>query len=45
MNDNDPDDKKNIVKMYEWFNFRNHLCIPFEKLSINLYDFIKENNF
>lgn len=45
MNENDEDDRKNIVQMYEYFNYRNHLCIVFEKLSINLYDFIRENNF
>ena len=31
--------------MYEYFYFRNHLCISFELLSINLYEFIKNNNF
>lgn len=25
--------------------FRSHLCISFELLAINLYDFIKHNNF
>ncbi len=25
--------------------FRNHLCITFELLSLNLYEFIKQNNF
>ena len=30
--------------MIEHFNFRNHLCIVFERLSINLYDFLKEND-
>eukprot|EP01062_Namystynia_karyoxenos_P072418 TRINITY_DN6857_c0_g1_i2.p1 TRINITY_DN6857_c0_g1~~TRINITY_DN6857_c0_g1_i2.p1 ORF type:complete len:745 (+),score=264.75 TRINITY_DN6857_c0_g1_i2:86-2236(+) len=41
----DPDDQYNIVKMEEYFYFRNHLCITFELLSINLYEFIKNNNF
>jgi dual specificity tyrosine-phosphorylation-regulated kinase 2/3/4 len=27
------------------FMFRNHLCIAFECLSINLYEFIKSNGF
>ena len=31
--------------MYNSFYFRNHLCITFELLSINLYEFIKNNNF
>ncbi|KAI8097397.1 kinase-like domain-containing protein [Halteromyces radiatus] len=41
----DPDDKHNNVRMTDHFYFRNHLCIAFECLSINLYDFIKSNNF
>ena len=43
--DNDPDDRKNIIRMIDSFTFRNHLCIVFERLSINLYDFLKENGF
>ena len=35
----------NIVKMNNKFLFRNHPCISFELLSINLYQFIKLNNF
>ena len=41
----DPKDEHNLVKMREYFYFRNHLCITFELLSINLYDFLKNNNF
>ena len=41
----DPDDEVNIVHTYEYFYFRNHLCISFELLSINLYEFIRSNNF
>eukprot|EP00756_Hemistasia_phaeocysticola_P018176 Hpha_TRINITY_DN15579_c2_g6::TRINITY_DN15579_c2_g6_i1::g.106176::m.106176/K18669/DYRK2_3_4; dual specificity tyrosine-phosphorylation-regulated kinase 2/3/4 len=41
----DQDDQYNIVRMEEYFYFRNHLCITFELLSINLYEFIKNNNF
>lgn len=29
----------------ESFYFRNHLCITFEIMSMNLYEFIKNNNF
>eukprot|EP00747_Dinoflagellata_sp_TGD_P164713 gnl/TRDRNA2_/TRDRNA2_185014_c0_seq1.p1 gnl/TRDRNA2_/TRDRNA2_185014_c0~~gnl/TRDRNA2_/TRDRNA2_185014_c0_seq1.p1 ORF type:complete len:689 (+),score=115.12 gnl/TRDRNA2_/TRDRNA2_185014_c0_seq1:100-2166(+) len=35
----------NVVHMMDYFYFRNHLCITFELLSINLYEFIKNNNF
>merc|ERR1712010_320141 len=31
--------------MDEYFYFRNHLCITFELMSINLYELIKNNNF
>jgi serine/threonine protein kinase len=30
--------------MKESFVFRNHLCIAFEMLSVNLYELIKQNN-
>eukprot|EP00239_Pterosperma_sp_CCMP1384_P004539 CAMPEP_0197848634 /NCGR_PEP_ID=MMETSP1438-20131217/9412_1 /TAXON_ID=1461541 /ORGANISM="Pterosperma sp., Strain CCMP1384" /LENGTH=673 /DNA_ID=CAMNT_0043460977 /DNA_START=279 /DNA_END=2300 /DNA_ORIENTATION=+ len=41
----DQDDSSNIIHMCEYFYFRNHLCISFELLSLNLYEFIKNNNF
>ncbi|RUP49232.1 hypothetical protein BC936DRAFT_143010 [Jimgerdemannia flammicorona] len=41
----DPEDKHNNVRMTDHFYFRNHLCISCECLSINLYEFIKSNNF
>ncbi|QDZ20487.1 dual-specificity tyrosine-phosphorylation-regulated kinase [Chloropicon primus] len=41
----DVNDEVNIVHTFEYFYFRNHLCISFELLSINLYEFIRSNNF
>lgn len=41
----DKDNTMNIVHMYEHFTFRNHVCITFELLSINLYELIKKNKF
>lgn len=41
----DPEDKKNIIRRLDQFVFRKHLVITFEMLSINLYEFIKMNNF
>ncbi|CAG8514895.1 9166_t:CDS:10 [Ambispora gerdemannii] len=41
----DPDDSHNIIHLTDHFYFRNHLCIAFELLSINLYEFIKTNSF
>lgn len=45
LNKADPEDKKNIIRRLDQFLFRKHLCITFELLSVNLYDFIKMNNF
>lgn len=45
LNDHDPEDKKNIIKRLDQFVFRKHLMITFEILSVNLYEFIKMNNF
>jgi dual specificity tyrosine-phosphorylation-regulated kinase 2/3/4 len=45
LNDRDPHDENNIVRMLDFEVFRSHLLISFELLSINLYEFIKANNF
>jgi len=45
LRDNDSEDKKNIIRIKESFVFRKHLILSFEMLSINLYEFIKMNNF
>ena len=34
----DANNRHNIVHMLETFTFRNHICITFELLSINLYE-------
>ena len=41
----DKDNLMNIVHMLEHFTFRNHICITFELLSMNLYELIKKNKF
>lgn len=41
----DPDDSANIVRTYSSFYFRSHLCITFQLLSLNLYEYIKACNF
>ena len=41
----DPDNNHNVVHMIEHFLFRNHICITFELLSMNLYELIKRNKF
>jgi len=41
----DKENTLNVVHMHESFSFRNHICITFELLSMNLYELIKKNNF
>jgi dual specificity tyrosine-phosphorylation-regulated kinase 2/3/4 len=45
LNDNDKLDQHNIIRIHDYCIFREHLIISFELLSINLYEFIKNNNF
>lgn len=45
LKENDPDDVNNIIRIKDYVIFRKHLIISFELLSINLYEFIKNNNF
>ncbi len=39
------EDTKHIVRFKSFFVFRGHLCLVFEKLSINLYEFLKQSNY
>lgn len=41
----DKDNTMNIIHMFDYFTFRNHMCITFEILSINLYELIRRNKF
>lgn len=41
----DKDNTMNIIHMFDFFTFRNHMCITFEILYINLYELIKRNKF
>ena len=41
----DIEDRMCVVKMRHSFQFRKHLCLTFELLSINLYEFLKANDF
>ncbi|KAJ3290146.1 Dual specificity tyrosine-phosphorylation-regulated kinase [Borealophlyctis nickersoniae] len=41
----DPDDANSIIHMGEHFYFRGHLCITFELLGINLYEWLKAGGF
>ncbi|XP_039625706.1 dual specificity tyrosine-phosphorylation-regulated kinase 2 isoform X2 [Polypterus senegalus] len=41
----DKDNTMNVIHMLESFTFRNHICMTFELLSMNLYELIKKNKF
>uniref|UniRef100_A0A8D0DUI6 Dual specificity tyrosine-phosphorylation-regulated kinase 2 n=1 Tax=Salvator merianae TaxID=96440 RepID=A0A8D0DUI6_SALMN len=41
----DKDNTMNVIHMLENFTFRNHICMTFELLSMNLYELIKKNKF
>lgn len=41
----DPNDVNCIVKKHRSFEFRGHLCLVFELLSLNLFQFLQKNNF
>jgi dual specificity tyrosine-phosphorylation-regulated kinase 2/3/4 len=41
----DPNDVNCIIKKLRSFEFRGHLCLVFELLSLNLYQFLHKHNF
>ena len=41
----DINNDSNNVKFYNYFLFRNHICLVFELLGKNLYEFLQMNNF
>ena len=41
LNKNDPDDKRNIVRLIGSFKYRQNIHMVFELLSQNLYGFLK----
>jgi len=45
LKNNDPEDTNNIIRIKDYCMFRKHLVISFELFSINLYEFIRSNNF
>ncbi|KAI8616699.1 kinase-like domain-containing protein [Chytriomyces sp. MP71] len=45
LRDEDKESEHNIVYMHESFLFRGHLCISFEILGINLYEWVKAGGY
>lgn len=41
----DVEDIMNVVHIYDYVVFRKHLCMGFELLSMNLFEFLKINDF
>ncbi|KAM7254894.1 hypothetical protein ACFE04_020135 [Oxalis oulophora] len=39
------DDGTRCVQIRNWFDYRNHVCIVFEKLGPSLYDFLRKNSY
>ena len=45
MRESDPEDTRGIIRMKNYFLFRSHVCITFELISLNLYEFLRLNHF
>ena len=45
LKDNDPEDIMNVIHLNDYVIFRKHLCIGFELMSMNLFEFLKINDF
>jgi len=45
LNEKDPNDQHNIVRLLTSFMYRNHQCLVFEMLSLNLYELLKNTQF
>lgn len=43
--DNAVEDTRHIVRCLHHFDFRGHLCLVFEKLSINLYELLRQHRY
>ncbi|KAI9298493.1 kinase-like protein, partial [Neoconidiobolus thromboides FSU 785] len=41
----DPNNNNHLIRLFDTFSYRNHLCLVFELLSVSLYDLIKQNKF
>lgn len=42
---NDPGDTRHCVRLLHWFEYRNHICMVFERLGLSLYDFLLKNHY
>ena len=42
---NDPSQQKHCVQLLEWFDYRGHVCMVFERLGPSLYDVLRRNGY
>ena len=42
---NDSEGRFHCVSLREWFDYRGHVCMVFEKLGLSLYDFLRKNSY
>ncbi|CAD7702830.1 unnamed protein product [Ostreobium quekettii] len=42
---NDPEGKRHCVGIREWFDYRGHVCMVFERLGPSLYDFLRRSDY
>lgn len=42
---NDQEGRFHCVNLLEWFDYRGHVCMAFEKLGLSLYDFLRRNGY
>ena len=45
LKENDSEDIMNVIHLNDYVIFRKHLCIGFELMSMNLFEFLKINDF
>jgi dual specificity tyrosine-phosphorylation-regulated kinase 2/3/4 len=45
LKDNDPTDRHGVVRILDFFHFRKHVILVFELLSLNLYKYMKKDDF
>lgn len=37
--------RRHCVTLREWFDYRGHVCMVFERLGLSLYDFLRKNSY
>lgn len=45
INRHDPSGSRHCVRLRDWFEYREHVCMVFERLGPSLYDFLRKNGY